>query len=62
MRTAKTLIRLGGCTGCSESSLGAHAILLVGCREVAQATPVLVYMFSESLAQGARVLYQMIGD
>ena len=28
-RTAKTLIRLGGCQGWSESSLGAHAILLV---------------------------------
>ena len=29
MRTAKTLIRPGGCPGWSESSLGAHAILLV---------------------------------
>ena len=29
MRTAKTLIRLGGCPGWSESSLGAKAILLV---------------------------------
>ena len=29
MRTAKTLIRLGGCPDRSESSLGAHAILLV---------------------------------
>ena len=29
MRTAKTLIRLGGSPGWSESSLGAHAILLV---------------------------------
>ena len=29
MRTAKTLIRLGGCRGWSESSLGAHVILLV---------------------------------
>ena len=29
MRTAKTLIRLGGCPGWSESSLGAHAKLLV---------------------------------
>ena len=28
MRTAKTLIRLGGCSGWSESSLGAHVILL----------------------------------
>ena len=28
MQTAKTLIRLGGCQGWSESSLGAHAILL----------------------------------
>ena len=28
-RTAKTLTRLGGCPGWSESSLGAHAILLV---------------------------------
>ena len=28
-RTAKTLIRLGGCQGWSESSLGTHAILLV---------------------------------
>ena len=33
MRTAKTLIRLGGCPGWSESSLGAHSILLVlSCR------------------------------
>ena len=29
MRTAKTLIRLGGCTSWAESSMGAHAILLV---------------------------------
>ena len=29
MQTAKTLIRSGGCPGWSESSLGAHAILLV---------------------------------
>ena len=29
MQTAKTLIRLGRCPGWSESSLGAHAILLV---------------------------------
>ena len=29
MRTAKTLIGLGGCPGWSESSLGTHAILLV---------------------------------
>ena len=29
MRTAKTLFRLGGCPGWSESSLGAHATLLV---------------------------------
>ena len=29
MQTGKTLIRLGGCPGWSESSLGAHAILLV---------------------------------
>ena len=29
MRTAKTLIRLGGCPGWSESSMGAHATLLV---------------------------------
>ena len=29
MWTAKTLIRLGGCPGWSESWLGAHAILLV---------------------------------
>ena len=29
IRTAKTLIRLGGSPGWSESSLGAHAILLV---------------------------------
>ena len=28
-RTVKTLISLGGCPGWSESSLGAHAILLV---------------------------------
>ena len=29
MRTVKTLIRLGGCPGWSESLLGAHAILLI---------------------------------
>ena len=29
MRTTKTLIKLGGCPGWFESSLGAHAILLV---------------------------------
>ena len=29
MRTAKTLIRLGGCLGWSESSLGAEVVLLV---------------------------------
>ena len=29
MWTAKTLVRLGGCPGWSESLLGAHAILLV---------------------------------
>ena len=29
MRTAKTLIRLGGCPGWSEPSLGAHVILFV---------------------------------
>ena len=29
MRTAKTLIRLGGLSGLSESSLGAHVILQV---------------------------------
>ena len=29
MRTVKTLIRLGGCPGWSETLLGAHAILLV---------------------------------
>ena len=29
MRTAKTLITLGGCPGLSESSLSAHVILLV---------------------------------
>ena len=29
MRTAKTLIRLGGCPGRSESSLGTQIILLV---------------------------------
>ena len=29
MRTAKTLIRLGGCTGWSESSLGAQFIFVV---------------------------------
>ena len=29
MQTAKTLIRLGGCPGWSESLLGAHAILVL---------------------------------
>ena len=30
-RTAKTLIRLGGCPGWSESSLGAHILLVLSC-------------------------------
>ena len=30
-RTAKTLIRLGGCPNWSESSLGAHVILFLSC-------------------------------
>ena len=34
MRTAKTLIRLGGCPGWSESSLGAHAILVIWCENM----------------------------
>ena len=34
MRTVKTLIRLGGCPGWSESSLGTHATLLVLSRVV----------------------------
>ena len=34
MRTAKTLIRLGGCPGCSESSLGAQPHCLF-CHEAA---------------------------
>ena len=29
MRTAKSLIKLGGCPGCSETSLGAQVIVLV---------------------------------
>ena len=33
MPTAKTLIRLGGCPGWSESSMGAHATLLVLSRD-----------------------------
>ena len=33
MQTAKALIRVGGCPGWSESSLGAHAVLMVlSCR------------------------------
>ena len=32
MRTAKTLIRLGGCPGWSESSLGAVILLVLSCR------------------------------
>ena len=32
MRTAKTLIRLGGCPGWSESSLGALILLILSCR------------------------------
>ena len=35
-QTAKTLIRLGGCSGWSESSLGAHAIFFFFCYNVAQ--------------------------
>ena len=35
MRTAKTLIRLGGCPGWSESSLGAHSLCWF-CHEAAQ--------------------------
>ena len=37
MRTAKTLIRLGGCPGWSESTLGAHVSVLV-CHEAAQSS------------------------
>ena len=36
MRTAKTLIRLGGCPDLSESSLGAHAKLFWFCHALAQ--------------------------
>ena len=39
MRTAKTLIRLGGCPGWSEFSLGAHAILLVFSRGSSNVSP-----------------------
>ena len=54
MRTGKTLIRLGGCPGWSESSLGAHAILLVlswggsyviaGCIDFIGFVPALTHM------------------
>ena len=32
MRTAKTLVRLGGCPGWFESSLGARSLLVLSCR------------------------------
>ena len=45
MRTAKTLVRLGGCSGWSESSLGAHAILLV----LSRGGSIIVPQFVDSL-------------
>ena len=46
MRTAKTLIRLGGCPGLSESSLGAHSLCWF-CQHVAQLqiTPVCLLRY-----------------
>ena len=44
MRTAKTLIRLGGCPGWSESSLGAQ-LLCWFCNEVAQMTPCAIVLW-----------------
>ena len=41
MRTAKTLIRLGGCPGWSESSLGAESLCWF-CHEAAQIETVLI--------------------
>ena len=45
MRTAKTLIRLGGCTGWSESSLGAHSFCWF-CHEAAH-----ICLFCKSLCK-----------
>ena len=55
MRTAKTLIRLGGCPGWSESSLGAEVVLLVWSyrrRYIAKKKKVSRQYFSCSIEHG----------
>ena len=44
-RTAKTLVRLGGCPGCSESSLGAQSLCWL-CHVAAQMPCVETHSFS----------------
>ena len=56
MRTAKTLIRLGGRYGLSEFSLGAHAILLV-CRALAH-LKVFLYI-SQKLRQDSSFKFSL---
>ena len=45
MQTAKTLVKLGGCLGLSESLRGAHATLLV-CRVTANYLNYMINVFS----------------
>ena len=53
VRTVKTLIRLGKCAGWSESSLGAHVILLVlpcsGSNNVSRPCPLLLTIWTDIL-------------
>ena len=54
MRTAKTLIRLGGCPGRSESSLGAHSLLVLSCcglnPYLGQKMHILILIFSLNIS------------
>ena len=47
IRTAKTLIRLGGCAGWSESSLGAHSFCCFFCHDAAY--KILIYLPKQRL-------------
>ena len=49
MQTAKTLIRLGGCPGWSESSLGSH-LLCWFCHEAAQILILMCLFWKQKLA------------
>ena len=55
MRTAKTLIRLGGCPDWSESSLGAYAILLVLSRGGSFYDIMTMWPASPTLIEPARI-------